>query len=110
MDQFSRTVIFDDDHALVGSCHQIKMGSGFYQVGNAAVGNINGLLIAGLLKMVFIKTHDRMALLQLRIGIVDPAALALGNIHQYKRYGKYHKQVSKSRGTGGCESLLSSRL
>ena len=36
MDQFSRTVIFDDDHALVGSCHQIKMGSGFYQVGNAA--------------------------------------------------------------------------
>lgn len=110
MDQFSRTVIFDDDHALVGNCHQIKMGSGFYQVGNVAVWNINGLLIAGLLKMVFIKTHDRMALLQLRIGIVDPAALAFGNIHQYKRYGKHHKQVGKSRGTGGCESLLSSRL
>ena len=104
MDQFRRTVIFDDDHALVGSCHQIKMGSGFYQVGNAAVWNINGLMIAGLLKMVFIKTHDRMALRQLRIGIVDPAALAFGNIHQYKRYGKYHKQVSKSRGTGGCEN------
>ena len=72
------------------------MGSGFYQVGNAAVWNIDGLLIAGLLKMVFIKTHDRMAFLQLRIGIVDPAALALGNIHQYKRYGKYYKQVGKS--------------
>lgn len=96
MDQFSRTVIFDDDHALVGSRHQIKMSSGFYQVGNAAVGNINGLLVAGLLKMVFIKTHVRMALLQLRIGIVDPAALALGNVHQYERNGKYHKQVSKS--------------
>lgn len=96
MDQFSRTVIFDDDHALVGSCHQIKMGSGFYQVGNAAVGNINGLLVAGLLKMVFIKTHDRMALLQLWICVVDHAALALGNVHQYEWYGKYHKQVSKS--------------
>ena len=45
-----------------------------------------------------------MALLQLRIGIVDPAALALGNIHQYKRYGKYYKQVGKSRGTGGCKN------
>ena len=100
MDQFSRTVIFDDDHALIGRRHEIKMGSGFYQVGNAAVWNINGLMIAGLLKMVFIKTHDRMAFLQLRIGIVDPAALVFGNIHQYKRNGKYHKQIGKCRGTG----------
>lgn len=45
-----------------------------------------------------------MALLQLRIGIVDPAALALGNVHQYKRYGKYHKQIGKCRSAGICEN------
>ena len=65
MDQFSRTVIFDDDHALIGRRHEIKMGSGFHQMGNAAVRNINRLKIAGLLKVIFIETHDGMQFLQL---------------------------------------------
>lgn len=100
LDQLGGAVLFDDDHALIGRRHEIKMGSGFHQMGNAAVRNINRLMIAGLLKVIFIETHDGMPFLQLGIRVVNPAALALGNVHKYERNGKYHKQIGKCRGTG----------
>ncbi len=64
------------------------------------IGNIHRLMITGFLQMILIKAHDRVAFLQLRICIINLAALAFGNVYNRERDGKHYQQVGKGCGSG----------